>query len=137
MRQRGALLLISNQAPAPRAVQLARRSTLWESVSVAYVCVCVFVKCGRMSSVGGCNKTWLFKLHLWVGSLPRALPDGHLSFARAAPQVMDVLIQAQERVISVERVVDRAIETPIAVPKEQIVEKVREAPKRSTVEATE
>ena len=99
------------------------------------VCVCkvwAYVKCGWMS-----NKTWLFKLHLWVGSLPRALPDGHLSFARAAPQVMDVLIQAQERVISVERVVDRAIETPIAVPKEQIVEKVREAPKRSTVEATE
>ncbi len=37
---------------------------------------------------------------------------------------MDVLIQAQERVISVERIIDRPIETPITVPKESIVEKV-------------
>jgi hypothetical protein len=37
---------------------------------------------------------------------------------------MDVLIQAQERVVSIERVIDRAIETPISVPKESIVEKV-------------
>lgn len=45
------------------------------------------------------------------------------------PAVMDVLIQAQERVISVERIIDRPIETPIAVPKESIVEKIVERPK--------